>query len=412
MFLGIGLPITAFGTKGGVADSPDLGSGALRLLGNEPQGLAIDFTDMSMVVRDTGTPANNFSGDPNDKLTYTSPSTKWIENSAGLLVSGTTIRTHYSNSVAQGVWFEEPRTWLALHNRDFTNAVWTKSNMTAAKTAVGSDGVANASSTLTATAANATVLQSITSGSAARITCCRIRRRTGSGAVEMTQDNGTTWSPVTVTANYTRVNIAAATLANPTVGLRIVTSGDAVDVDFFGHEVGSTVSTDIEVAGVAVTRAADNIEILTSAFPFSASQATFYARATRRSVSGTTRLLAYNNDGNFGAGNGLVLSYSSSVASMGGNATAASRTSSPSYAVDTFYKLAGVANTSGTIQRVTTQGLAPSGNTTLDWTGVNSSRLSIGSLNSNGTQYLNGIISQIMVLPRVMSDAELQTVTS
>jgi hypothetical protein len=68
MFIGLGLPLTAFGTKGGVADSPDTGSGASILLGNEAQGLAIDFTDLSMVIKDTGTPANAFSGDPNDKL--------------------------------------------------------------------------------------------------------------------------------------------------------------------------------------------------------------------------------------------------------------------------------------------------------------------------------------------------------
>lgn len=40
--------------------------------------LALDFRDMSALVRDTGTPANAFTGDPNDLLTYASPSTKWI----------------------------------------------------------------------------------------------------------------------------------------------------------------------------------------------------------------------------------------------------------------------------------------------------------------------------------------------
>jgi hypothetical protein len=144
MFLGIGLPLTAFGTRGGVADTPDLGSGALRLLGNEPQGLAIDFTDMSMVVRDTGTPANNFSGDPNTKLTYTSPSTKWIEDASGILVPNTTLRTAFLSSVAQGLLIEEARTNLAIWGRDLTNAAWTKSNMTTAKTATGADGSANA----------------------------------------------------------------------------------------------------------------------------------------------------------------------------------------------------------------------------------------------------------------------------
>jgi len=45
--------------------------GAVLLLSGEAQGLAVDFTDMSMVIRDTGTPANDFDDDPNDKLSYT-----------------------------------------------------------------------------------------------------------------------------------------------------------------------------------------------------------------------------------------------------------------------------------------------------------------------------------------------------
>jgi len=42
--------------------------GAARLLGSEADGLAIDFRDMSIVIRDTTTPANNFSGHPSAKL--------------------------------------------------------------------------------------------------------------------------------------------------------------------------------------------------------------------------------------------------------------------------------------------------------------------------------------------------------
>jgi hypothetical protein len=67
-----------------------------------------------------------------------------------------------------GLLVEEARTELTLYNRDFTNAAWTKSNMTTAKTATGPDGVTNSASTLTATAGNATALQAITSTSAAR----------------------------------------------------------------------------------------------------------------------------------------------------------------------------------------------------------------------------------------------------
>lgn len=65
---------------------------AIALLGNEEQGLAIDFTAMRGFIRDRATAANNWLGDPNAKLTYASPSAKWIWNAFGVLTSGTTLR--------------------------------------------------------------------------------------------------------------------------------------------------------------------------------------------------------------------------------------------------------------------------------------------------------------------------------
>jgi hypothetical protein len=162
-------------------------------------------------------------------------------------------RVDYSNGRARFL-FENQSTNLVLWSRDLTNAAWTKSNMTTAQTATGADGGANSATTLTATAGNATALQAITSASSARITGCRIRRRTGSGTVELTQDNGTTWTPVTVTTSWTRVSIASVTSTNPTVGIRIVTSGDAVDVDYFQHEAQAFLSADIPTTSATVTR--------------------------------------------------------------------------------------------------------------------------------------------------------------
>ena len=62
----------------------------------------------------------------------------------------------------RGLLIEETRTNVVLHNRDLTNAAWVKTNMTAVKDQTGVDGVANSASKITATAANATVLQTIT----------------------------------------------------------------------------------------------------------------------------------------------------------------------------------------------------------------------------------------------------------
>jgi hypothetical protein len=99
-----------------------------------------------MVILDTTTPANNFQGDPNTKLTYSAPSTKWILGSNGLYQSGTTLRTEYDTSgVPLGWLIEEARTNLILQNQSFDNASWTKANSSiTANTVTSPDGTANA----------------------------------------------------------------------------------------------------------------------------------------------------------------------------------------------------------------------------------------------------------------------------
>jgi hypothetical protein len=173
----------------------------------------------------------------------------------------------YDTAAAQyGILIEPAATNLALYSDDFTNAAWTKSNMTTAKTATGPDDGTNSASTLTATAGNATALQAITSASAARITSFWVKRRTGSGNIDLTQDNGSTWQTMTVTADWTRVELTAATLANPTVGIRIVTSADAVDVWGFQHEVSSVSTSTIPTLGSTVTRAVDAVSAPATSF--------------------------------------------------------------------------------------------------------------------------------------------------
>jgi hypothetical protein len=154
---------------------------------------------------------------------------------------------------------EPAATNLALHSRDLANVVWVKVNTTAAKTAIGADGVASGATTLTASAANGTVLQTIVSASSARIFSAYVRRRTGTGTVEMTQNNGTTWTPITLTDSFQRFVAPTGTITNPIIGFRIVTSGDAIDVDFTQQEVGAIATSAISTAATSITRNADEI---------------------------------------------------------------------------------------------------------------------------------------------------------
>jgi hypothetical protein len=162
---------------------------------------------------------------------------------------------------AEGFLIEGASTNEALHNRDFTNAVHVKTNITPLKDAIGADGVVNSASTLTATAANGTVFQTVTKASAENTYSIDIRRKTGTGIIEISDDAGSTFTDVTSSINnstYTRFQITT-TQANPSVGVRIVTSGDEIEVDYEGLEVLPFASSRIPTTTTAVTRAADDI---------------------------------------------------------------------------------------------------------------------------------------------------------
>lgn len=160
-------------------------------------------------------------------------------------------------SAGVGLMSEEQRTNVVLWSRDATNAVWVKTNVTAALDQVGIDGVAGSASSLTATAANGTCLQVTSAGSAVRYLTCVIKRLVGIGPIEMTMDNGSTWTAVAVSASWAGVNIPPQTLASPTVGFRIVTSGDSIAVDFVQNEAGAFSTSPILATSSAATRASD-----------------------------------------------------------------------------------------------------------------------------------------------------------
>lgn len=148
----------------------------------------------------------------------------------------------------------------ALWDRDLTNVAWVATNITAAKDQTGADGTATAASSITATANNGTILQSITAGAATRISGALVKRITGSGALQMTQDGGTTWTTVTVTGSYTYVSIPAVSVTNPQIGFRIATSGDAFAIDLFKNEANTAITMPIATTSIAVTRPVENAD--------------------------------------------------------------------------------------------------------------------------------------------------------
>ena len=191
-----------------------------------------------------------------------------------LISSGTAASTQL------GIWAEPDRTNLALRSRDLSVAPWARVSMTCTKTATGMRNDVNGASTCTATAGNGTVLQPITVAAATRNTSFHLKRRTGTGVVEVTRDNGATWTAVTASlsavswrrvaseevpgcagGNCIAVPAMTSGIANPTIGIRIVTSGDAVDVDFVQDEEGETATTPIETAGASGNRTYSIIDL-------------------------------------------------------------------------------------------------------------------------------------------------------
>jgi hypothetical protein len=193
-----------------------------------------------------------------------------------------------------GIW--QASTNQALYARDMTQTAWVKVNITAALTATGLDNAANSASTLTAGAANGTILQTLTIVSQAENYSVYCKRITGTGTINITENGGTAWAPIVLTSAYQRFNVEA-TLANPVIGIQIVTSGDAIACDFNQDEELAFPTPPIPTTTVAVARAADGITLKGAALTAvnNAQSARF---VTNQSNFGGTAAVMLNTAGN------------------------------------------------------------------------------------------------------------------
>lgn len=206
-----------------------------------------------------------------------------------------------SNGNCLGLLMEAARTNLALHSNDHTNAAWVKTTMTTAKTSTGPDGVTNSATRLTASAGNALSVQTVVSASATRAYSVWMRRITGTGDIQMTLDGGVGWTTKTLTSSWQRFDITQAAVTNPVFGIRIVTSGDAIDV--YGNQMESAAfpSSLMPTTTVSVTRAADRC-IRTLSTEFSAATGTLIVSGdVTNSVGATPAIAAFHNNAGTGA---------------------------------------------------------------------------------------------------------------
>ncbi len=196
----------------------------------------------------------------------------------------------------KGLLGEEARTNVVLWNRDLTNAAWTKSGLTTALNQTGVDATSNSATALTDSGAgNSTILQSITLGNSARFQSAYVKRITGTGTINMTMDNGSTWTAITVTSTtaWSRVTIPTQTITNPIVGFQIVTASDAIAVDFVQNENGAFVTSPIATTTVAVARINDqNVSFAT--LPVTSTTFTCFMHCLLPDTSGTRLMLIGN----------------------------------------------------------------------------------------------------------------------
>ena len=109
----------------------------------------------------------------------------------------------------------------------FSNAAWVKTNITLTATQTDPNSGTEAF-TLTAGAANATMLQSVVlTGSANRTFSIYLKRKTGTGNISITVD-GSTYSVETTTGSWARFDTTLTASGTVTCGIKIATSGDEV----------------------------------------------------------------------------------------------------------------------------------------------------------------------------------------
>lgn len=247
-----------------------------------------------------------------------------------------------ASSSVLGIWKESARNNLVLHSRDLSQAVWAKTNMTCTRTATGMRNDANGASRCTATAPNATVLQTTVTAAATRNTNLHVKTVTLAGSFQPTRDGATfttatglsttLWKrvvseevPGCAGGNCVVLSQMTSGIANPTIGFRLTNTGDVVDVDFVQDEETETASTPIVNAGVALSRDIDVID-----FPVAISP----TASTGISVSAVGV-----SAGPFSAGGGTVMTVLTTGA-LGTNFTGTyawnyASTSGPLVAIDT-----------------------------------------------------------------------------
>lgn len=186
----------------------------------------------------------------------------FLNNSGAQLFGPRTPHYNRATLALLGLLIEEARTNRLVYSRDLSQADWVSGGggVAAVKDATGLDGVANSASTLTASGANGTLIQTTVLGSDERVFSVYARRKTGVGTFEVTDDGGSNWTDVTSEINSStlvKVTELVRTQANAACGFRLGTSGDEIEVDCCNLTEGAYSVMPIHTTTAPVAAAAD-----------------------------------------------------------------------------------------------------------------------------------------------------------
>jgi hypothetical protein len=272
-------------------------------------------------------------------------------------------------------------------------------------TTTGLDNVANSASLLTAAANDATLLQLLTAPTGSRTASVWIKRVSGSGTVSLTRNGGTGWTDITsslVTGTWVPVELTSDVGANPTVGLKMGTSGDVIDVDCFQDENGAWRTSPILTTTAAVTR---NADVLSYASAFDVAQGTALCSLRSDSPSGTSDIYALGGDSsnarlmywNIGANRntGAIFDGTTAASSTGSSINTGIRKRASRWGADLRMCADG---TLGTAEA-------------FDGSMGASTTLYVGC-NQAGADQLSGNIGEVHIWNAPLTDAQMQQVTS
>lgn len=117
---------------------------------------------------------------------------------------------------------------LLLNSESFNSSNWTKTTTTIAANSIAAPNGTITADTITASGSNGTTLQSYTSLGVSYTFGIWLKRKTGTGNIQLTADSGT-YTTATITSDWALYTVSQTPAAGTvSAGVRIVTSGDEI----------------------------------------------------------------------------------------------------------------------------------------------------------------------------------------